>query len=562
MPHTAQHIITSSSAPSEPTPTDRLRNNLKRNRALTSQRKQNMGYHAQITPLMRSVERIADHKGIAPGEENQAHPFLSSFQKALCTCASNSLYRKSNSGNEVCLMTPLVCNHRFCNVCNPGRAAKLRKGWTVFLSDETMDVPLSKVGETFFGLWEKTEKVPTLSKIDRDTGEVIEKNPVTVKRDKVTGKPKRDKDTGELQYKAKVSKSGHYTSGAIIARRFDMMHLTLTVPHRAGGWRGVDFYAPQLLEAFNEMRKAKWWVRLVFGGEYTVEVTNGEGAGLHVHIHALLFVDKYINRSRNKLYAHIMRRWNALTVDEGNPRSQYLRPEECPADKERADGFRKSFASMSDSEYADHVLSIDWRGSTLVGLKSLYHEVTREEADRKRYPPKTLFEENGKLYHYCRAGSMESTMKGVLECLKYHFEPCVLENEDGVLDLVMLQKVLPAIYKKRLYGKFGGFYGVSRLNVMEDPLNVDDLLTEAAANAQEAYDPATGQPAEATEYHYVVADARHIRFHKEKPLAYLPPSMVKHMVHTHGGSSGLGAAIAALVLVGYGKRTKDWERHN
>ena len=51
------------------------------------------------------------------------------------------------------------------------------------------------------------------------------------------------------------------------------MHLTLTVPHTAHGWRDSEVYNQELVKAFNIMRKYDFWKDCVYGGEATVEFT-------------------------------------------------------------------------------------------------------------------------------------------------------------------------------------------------------------------------------------------------------------------------------------------------
>ena len=102
---------------------------------------------------------------------------------------------------------------------------------------------------------------------------------------------------------------------------FDYMHLTLTVPHAGGTWRGKQWYATELMEAYNYMRKRKWWLEMVFAGEFGVEVTRNAN-GLHIHIHSLLVVHKS-RGNRNKLHKLIMEEWNRLTVDETSQRTAF-----------------------------------------------------------------------------------------------------------------------------------------------------------------------------------------------------------------------------------------------
>lgn len=502
-------------APAPPTPQDRLKQNHTRSKKTSMARAKNLRYYPQINEHICTMpEHGSDDITVAQVELRQR---FEQYRKNLLGCACNSLYRKAIKGRECSYISSQTCSHRLCNVCNMLRSRKLRRKWRAFLQDTERNVPLRKAQAHFWNL------TPMMA-----------------------GK--------ELEYYEDENESIFdvlpHTSGAEILQKFDLMHLTLTVPHEGGRWLGQDYYAKELLQKFNEMRKAKWWVQHIFGGEYTVETTQNAD-GLHIHIHALLFVDKDFIQSRNKLSEMILRRWNHLTIDEASTRAKLL-------DAGRRDGIQKGFAHLiknkgtagEDRDALNNLLlELDGRGSTMVGLKSLYYEISAEDAVRRT----NSFTENGRHFAYCKRGDVKSTLRGVIECLKYHFEPCAMEDEDGNLNLPLLDKVLPNIYRQRLYGKLGGFYGVRQLNVMEDPLSAEDMLEDAAETATEAYDPATGQPIDPSEYQYVIADAYSIRYDTDRPLCYLQAGKIKSIL---GGDAqiSLGAAVRALAFYSFKKK--------
>jgi len=352
-----------------------------------------------------------------------------------------------------------------------------------------------------------------------------------------------DKETGE-QIEEYERKS--FTSGADLLRNFDFMHLTLTVPHGPNGWDGKKYYAKELLEKFNILRKASWWVEMVFGGELSVETTRSAAGGLHIHIHAMILVDKRVWGSRNKLHEEIMKRWNALTVDSTRPESEKLIDGATPEGKLRWEGIRKSMSGCGDNYFNDFMLDLDGRGSTMIGIKSLYYQLKPNQiAERSQ---KRTFQENGKTYSYCSSRFPQSMVKGVMECLKYHFEPCVLENDDGTLDTEFLKEVLPNIFRQRLYGKFGGFYGLSQLNVAEEAISLNEMIEDLQDTGSEAFDPRTGQPMEDQEFIYAIADSRNISFSENKPLYYLNKSNIRLEIPPE---VGMIRAISILADWGY-----------
>lgn len=487
------------------TPSQRIEANTRRSRKFTTARVKNLSYYRQINNYVNTLPTNID--------DCPERPYFEQYRKRLIGCGCNALYRRVNSGRECTFITGQVCNHRLCTICNMLRSRKLRRKWQNFLTDTEQNVPIKKKQAHFF---------------DIDPADY-------------------EKEYDPVADRWVTPKDLYFTSGADLLKMFDLMHLTLTVPHTGGKWCGKEYYAQELLQKFNILRKADWWTENIFGGEYTVETTNNAD-GLHIHIHALLFVDKRLTRSRNELHHRIALRWNALTIDNNSPHEKVLTGE-------RRDGAAKSFAYLeklySRQYLEDFLLDLNGRGSTMVGLKSLYHETTPLEAAKAGFAENTLFTgDNGKLYHYCRNGNPASILKGVIECLKYHFEPCALEDENGDLDIALVSKVLPNIYGQRLYGKFGGFYGVTALNVLEEPLTAQDMLAETADNATEAFDPRTGGEINASEYHYAIADARSLTFDKDKPIAYLDQSKIKKVISPQDAGS-IGMAVKYLADYGY-----------
>lgn len=197
------------------------------------------------------------------------------------------------------------------------------------------------------------------------------------------------------------------------------------------------------------MRKKPFWKKAVYAGEYTVEFTRNQN-GLHIHIHALLLVKK-AEQNRNQLYEDILLAWNRQTTWEEAPRKVFSETQKAAIAKA---------LKWENTNLVDDLL--DPTGSTLCGLESLY--VLKD--GKKRY----VNPENEKEF-----------MAGIMECLKYHFEPCKVKKDketgeinlkqgamnqpNGRFDIDLIIEVLPAIYGQRLYAKIGAFYGDARLNM-------------------------------------------------------------------------------------------------
>lgn len=283
-------------------------------------------------------------------------------------------------------------------------------------------------------------------------------------------------------------------SGEVYKREdFDYMHLTLTVPHSTDGFRGQKFYADKLMAMFNTMRKRAWWNYYVFGGEFGIEVTKREN-GLHIHIHSLLIVHN-IEKSRNELQRLIMIEWNELTKDSGANRKEF-----SPEQKE---AIKKGTPNLTDEDFN----LLDPTGATMIGLESLYVYSKAKKSKFDRWNA-----DLGKWKHYIDPGDENEFMSGILECLKYHFEPVSFDKKEGIYNLDMLKEVLPMIYKKPLYRKFGNLHGVQELNVnhsaTEEAKEVIEQQGEAATNPN--------AESQNNDFVYVICSAKNVYYNMLK----------------------------------------------
>lgn len=277
----------------------------------------------------------------------------------------------------------------------------------------------------------------------------------------------------------------------------DFMHLTLTVPHEGGEFRGKRWYAPDLMKEFNWMRKKAFWKRSVYAGEFGVEVTKNEN-GLHIHIHSMLLVKKG-QRNRNKLHRAIYLAWNKQTAGDAD----FL-----PLSEEQRIAARKGNSSIKESDLD----KINANGSVLIGLESLY--VT---SDTPR-PGYFKCSRTGGYKRYVNAeSSLDFFMAAAMECLKYHFQPTAIEK-DGSLDFELVAEILPEIKGKPLYRKFGAFHagsknahpGASTLNMNHSQDDAEEAVKELTENGDETItDPITGEEQEREEYTYFITKLKH-----------------------------------------------------
>lgn len=429
-----------------PSPREKLERSYTRSNKLSNARGRNKQYAAQIDEFVNDV--VIDDENVLK--------FLNKFSRNIKGCSCKALYRKLNDGRQSTLIGSLTCDHRTCTVCNMLRAKKIRRKFMSFLTSEAWNVPI-KNGEKHFFI----ENFENIS----------------------------------------------HVSGSQIVANMDFMHLTLTVPHTNTGWNGKKFYAKELLQLFNKMRKCDWYKSMVFGGTQTVEVEKKTN-GLHIHIHSMIAVKK-MQGSRNFLSRKILEKWNELTIDFTRPNEGFT--------TERIDGLRDGYKSLSPKDFGEMCDTLDSRGSTFIGLKSLFYPTSRNDFYKHRKVDR--FIKNNKHYVYCNSGNPESMLRGAMECLKYHFEPCVLEDEDGKLDIDLLCQLIPNIYRQRLYARSGAFTRVAELKLSDTEKTNDtaDLMDDLKETAQDqAFDPETGQPVERDNYHYIIADPEDIRYNPNK----------------------------------------------
>ena len=340
--------------------------------------------------------------------------YLYRLDRDISRCATTSLYRQDIITKQYEYMASHTCDNKNCNVCNYNRQKRIRrKYWNWF----------------------------------KDNKELVEYVNVSSKKKmlKVTTK-KRWTDLFESDKK--------YLQTRLV--EYDLMSLTLTVPHQNNlGFQGQKHYFDKIQKLFWLMRKNDEWLELVYGGEYGIEVTRGglhkkklkngkqkhqlpseytsDDNGLHIHIHGLLMV-KRCWQSRNLLHKFILKEWNKLTVDDNSSREAFSLLE--------IEAIKKGNKSLTDLD----IQSMNPHGATFISLANIF------VIDKKT---------KAKTYDF----NSDAMLMAVMETISYHFEPQCFDKEDKSFDFPLLADVLPHIYGRALYKKFGCLHGEKPLNI-------------------------------------------------------------------------------------------------
>jgi hypothetical protein len=282
---------------------------------------------------------------------------------------------------------------------------------------------------------------------------------------------------------------------------YDLMHLMLTVPHtETGGWRGEKVYVSEIIGAFNTMRHYAEWKDQVHGGEYGVEMTKNEN-GYHIHIHALLLVRKR-KQSRNRLYLDVFRIWNRLTIDKASSKVKF--------DNNVLEALKTTNRMMTD----EYLKKLDPRGSIRIHLQCIYSLASNGEKIR-------ALKWNG-----------DAMVKAVLETISYHYEPMLFNITRDTYDIETIVEVLPKVYRKALYRKFGCLHEEKSLNVKDNSL-LEDYEETADDVDEETGEVFQTQYLQASPLHtYVKGDECEIHFHRGKRVDVIPAATGREALQT------------------------------
>lgn len=291
-----------------------------------------------------------------------------------------------------------------------------------------------------------------------------------------TGKRNKDKSPVTLKF----------------SEEFDFFHMVLTVPHSLTGYKGKAFYAKEIMERFNVLRKDKTFTENVYGGEYSCEIVKTGENGLHIHLHVLVLLRKF-EQNRNYFGRWLFKKWNSVTEDKYNNKTELSQEEK----KAIQDTWK-----LTNGE----IEKLKPNGALRMWFESLY--ITSEVKKGRGW---RWDEGLGKYKKYCNSKEMDQMIYGIMECLKYHFEPFVLEDATGNFDIELILEILPNIYKQPLYRKFGKFHGVKELNV-NSQFDFESIKEELEEVGGDAVHPITGEELGRDEYQYIMADPQYV-FH-------------------------------------------------
>lgn len=397
--------------------------NRKRSSYISFLKRKNYQLNAEIEQFM--TESLYIEK-TAAGEikrsrltEDQIH-HLMKLERSASLCSNYSLYAKNFPANDYTYIASGTCSHKCCFICNWHRQKSLRRKYLKWFNEN-----------------------PALLSINH-------KNKV--------------KSVSVTQFREKYE-----PDGAVILSElpYDLMHLTLTVPHYAdSGFNGQIYFYNRIIEMFNWMRKDKPWLNMVYGGEFGVETERKE-SGLHIHIHALLLVRRFFG-NRNELHRYILKKWNALSINEYSTR-----------DKISAIA-REKIKLSNNTLTDDDINALNPKGATIIGLETIY----------------TLI--NGAKVRATTWGS-DAMIKAVMETISYHFEPHAFNKADGTINIPLLADLLPEVYKKILYKKFGCLHGEKALNISAE-MDPEELKKDLQEAAELLVDEETGEIHQARHY--------------------------------------------------------------
>lgn len=285
-------------------------------------------------------------------------------------------------------------------------------------------------------------------------------------------------------------------------------HLTLTVPHAGGVFAEKRFYAQELNKFFLMLRRSKFWKNSVHGGEYGIEVKpSTTGNGLHIHIHSLVFLEQYVNEA--VFFKSLKKRWKSLTAaTEVHFEKLYVWK------KEFEEGCIKVpvYTKKNGKRLQQVVLTENSDGS--VECEPVYRF-------KKYITPQS---------------NVDDYMKGVLECIKYHFKTDSITDENGNYDVPLIADILNDSRGLRFYSKFGAFYKEQLLNFdklkkeetelqpVED--TNENIMGSIQNSMQNLVNPFTKELADESQYEITIAVPETLKYSSPKSL--VPYSLMNY----------------------------------
>lgn len=272
-------------------------------------------------------------------------------------------------------------------------------------------------------------------------------------------------------------------------------HLVLTMPRENGLYKGKRFYARELLAAFHEMRRSPHWKTCVWGGEYGIEVKKSKSNGLHIHCHSLCYLKEDV--SINDFREWVRTRWQSLTgafmihcetlyfyEKDSRGRAVYTNKRKKNTDTGQYE------TVYQDMTYPTHYW--DAEGQEFVQCEAIATEAVKVR--KKKYI-------NG-------SSSIEDYLKGILECIKYHFKNDTYKDSAGNWDFDLINEIMQQSRRLRFYSRYGAFYKEKTLsfNYEAEKENDTDDVEMGASNTAEInmINPFTESGADRDEYDIVI----------------------------------------------------------
>ncbi|MCK4661339.1 MAG: hypothetical protein KAT68_00625 [Bacteroidales bacterium] len=314
------------------------------------------------------------------------------------------------------------------------------------------------------------------------------------------------------QYNDKYKNNNNYEF--IKYCEYDVMSITLTVPHYKDiGFNGSKYYFNEIIGLFRDLYKNKEFKEWVYGGEYGIEATRTDKNGWNIHMHGLLLVKREI-QNRNKLHKVILKIWNELSVNKESKRLFFSR--------EAISKIKKS-NKMIDENYINQ---LNPQGATMLTIETIYSLRKGEKVRTNNI-------------------ASDAMMKAVREAISYHFEPQCFDKDTKEFRLDELAEILPKVYRKVLYRKFGCFYGEKELNVNYK----EERLLEDLKDATEIIaDEDTGEIL--SEFEFFICDPARVFHNTEKELEIVLSKEAKRdILKLEAGSSAIALDIMSQLVL-------------
>jgi hypothetical protein len=389
--------------------------NRKRSNYISMLRKKNLNFANEILNYVSSTDL-----------DEETASLLERHNAKISKCSSKSMYGQDEM-NKIHYVGSHTCKNKLCFICNYNRQKRTRHRYKKFFEENSQLLQIIKVSKT--------------------------------------GKIKRKVIT-QSQFKKNKAKGWEFETRV----DYDLMHLTLTVPHDENGWQGEKYYYKSFQKAFWKLRRHKFWKAHVYGGEYGIETTKREN-GLNIHAHALIMV-KREKQNRNKLHKELLQAWNELTVYEGTKSVDFYEDVES-VNRETGEVYFETIANKlfrSNSHIRDdheYVKNLNPQGARMIRLETIFST-----------------EKGIKI----RDTSKKSIDYAIMETISYHFEPLMFDKANGVINIPLLAETAKAVKGLKLYEKFGCLFGEKSLNLQqkkEEEVNEDFAGKETVEDLEE-----------------------------------------------------------------------------